>query len=284
MIITLDQLVRAGACQEALNFFSKHYPDGVNAKAVIEKGHLPDHFYHWAYNELTVDPEDIEAYLKHMNIVDSEGVFDSRDVSNSTRVVRSQRVNHSYTIYKSTDVDNSSYVSGSDDVRYSNYVCLSTFVENSKHINKSHNITDSTDVYDTTYAVSSHSIFVSRNVVNCYDIRYGENLSDCFMCVDCTNSNHLFCCHGVDNGEYMIFNEKVNEKQWQMIVNQYLRFAPITRIMEKWNELSAEAPPAIYNYSTHYLATPDKFWSWLRTLPNYTPQVVYNITFRRGIL
>jgi hypothetical protein len=82
----------------------------------------------------------------------------------------------------------------------------------------------------------------------------------------------------------MIFNEKVNEKQWQMIVNQYLRFAPITRIMEKWDELSAEAPSAIYNYSTHYLATPDKFWSWLRTLPNYTPQVVYNITFRRGIL
>lgn len=284
MYLTVETLQKHGACQDMLTFFAKHYPDGADMKHIIEKGHLPAHALHWGYINLAADPEDIEAYFKKMKITNSNGVFNSEDVSDSEAIQESQDIHHSSSIYKSKHVEHSQHITGCEEVYHSHHINLSNFVENSERVKNSNNITDCSDIVDTTYAVQSHQIIGSRIITNCYDIRNSLNLQDCAACADCSDSQHLLFCQGIQNSEYMLFNKPIAKEQFDIIRRQYQRYAPLTTVMEPWPPYSKEAPHTINHYGKQYEATSESFWRWVATLPNYDPFVLYQVTFRRELL
>ena len=131
MYITLDILVRRGACQEALDFFAKHYPNGIEMIDIINARHIPTHFLHWGYQHLDPNREEVEAYWKKVDVVDSDGVHESVQVYNSTIVSGSKNIHNSNEIYKSENVNNCEYIVGSEFVDNSENVGLSEFIDNS---------------------------------------------------------------------------------------------------------------------------------------------------------
>ena len=40
----------------------------------------------------------------------------------------------------------------------------------------------------------------------------------------------------------------------------------------------------INNFSKFYENLQDDFWQWVKTLPNYNPEVLYSITFNSALL
>ena len=83
MFITVDILQKRGACQEYLDFFASHFPDGVEMMQMIEQGHLSYHALHWGYKWLDPNEEEVAAYWKRVRVENSEGVDESDHITNS---------------------------------------------------------------------------------------------------------------------------------------------------------------------------------------------------------
>ena len=107
MFITVDTLQKRGACQEYLDFFQKHYPDGVEMLYMIEQEDIPYHALHWGYKWLDPSKEEVTAYWKRVAVINSKGVDESDHVTNSKIIVSSSRIADCRDIIDSKDVTSS---------------------------------------------------------------------------------------------------------------------------------------------------------------------------------
>lgn len=279
MYITLDILQKRGACQEALDFFAKHYPNGVEMMQAIEKAHLPDHFLHWGYQYLDPNDEEVAAYWKKIEVIDSCGIHESTRIHNSSIVSNSHDVINSEEIYKSTDVTNSNYVVASDSVYDSQFVGMSTFVDTSNRILQSKNVTDSCEVFGSKYVVQGNGIYSSDNVVNSTAIWNSNNITDCGFCFGCTNLKNSLFCEGMKDGEYLLFNKPIDAVRYQMIAKQFYKYLPEIHLTDKWKKDFGNLPRPNYDYRKHTKDITAKFWAWVFTLPGYDANILYSITF-----
>ena len=280
MFVTLDILQKRGAHKEYLDFFAKHYPDGVELLHLIEKEHIPEHDLHWCYQWLDPNQEEIDAYWKKVKVVDSEGVHESYDVARSTLVSKSRSVNDSEQIYSSEQISKSDHIVNSNFVNNSHHIATSEFVDESSYILGSKNVNNSSQVLDSVYTVLSHGIYESENIVNCHSIWKSENLTDCYFCFGCHNVNNALFCEDISDGEYYLFNKKIDKARFDMICAQYKRYAtPFITLMDEWPQSMDQHPAKYYDYRKHTENVPDKFYAWVKTLPGYDPAIMYSVTF-----
>lgn len=279
MFITVEILQQRGACQEYLDFFAKHYPDGVEMLHMIERGHLPFYALHWGYQHLDPNEEEVAAYLEKISVVDSTGVFESDHVYSSNLVSKSSQVDKSEGVYNSKNITNSTYVSDSEYVDDSKLIGISSYIDNSERVIKGRNIVGSSEVYDCDYIMYSHATYMSNNIVNGHYVLKGNNLTECYFCVDCANLNNALFCQGVTDGEYLLFNKPIDKVRFEMIKRQFEKYKPRLSIMEDWDDNFGQLPVAKRDYRQHFSSVDASFWKWVKTLPGYDPMVVYSITF-----
>ena len=279
MFITIDILQKRGACQEYIDFFQKHYPDGVEMLYMIEHGHMPYHALHWGYKWLDPNEEEIAAYWKRVAVIDSEGINESDHVTNSKIVSHSSTITDSEEIYRSKNVNASNYITYSEDVENSQDVGNSSFIWDSRQVLNSSNITNSEEVFESTYIVNSDGIFRSSNIVEGIGIWNSHNLTDCGYCADCKDLKNSLFCQGVEEGEYILFNKPIDKVRFETIYKQFKKFAPHVQLTEPWKRVQGQTPRVNYNYKKHHTGISIGFWRWVRTLPNFDPMVMYSITF-----
>ena len=279
MFITVDILQKRGACQEYLDFFQKHYPDGVEMLHMIEKGHLSYYALHWGYQNLDPNEEEVAAYLSKICVVESTGVFESDHIYTSDIVSKSSQVTNSESVYHSKSVDNSEYVSDSECVDNSEFIGISSYIDNSERVLKGKNVVNSNEVYDCEYVMNSHAIYESNNIVSGYYARNCNNLTGCSFCADCTNLTNAMFCQGVSDGEYLLFNKPVDRVRFEMIRKQFEKYKPSLTIMEEWEDNFGQLPIAKRNYREHFKTVESSFWNWVKTLPGYDAHTIYSITF-----
>ena len=279
MYITLDLMQKRGACQEALDFFAKHFPNGVEMMDAIEMRHIPVHFLHWGYQHLDPNKEEEQAYWARVDVTNSEGIHESTHIHNSTIVSGSSHIDNCEEVYKSTQINNSEYVVGSEYVDNSDFVGLSSFVENSEYVLQSKNISDSMEVFGANYAIGSHDIFKSDNIVNSSIIWHSTNLTDCGFCTHCDNIKNALFCAGAKEGEYLLFNKPVDKIRFDMVMKQFHKYAPHLSFTSGWKKDFGNLPHVNYDYRKHLKEIPPQFWSWVRTLPGFDASIMYSLTF-----
>lgn len=279
MFITVDILQKRGACQEYLDFFASHFPDGVEMMQMIEQGHLSYHALHWGYKWLDPNEEEVAAYWKRVRVENSEGVDESDHITNSKIISHSSEVIESEEVYHSKNVNTSCYITHSEDVEHSQDVGNSNFVWDSGQVLNSSNITNSTEVFESTYVVNSDGIFRSSNIMECMAIINSHNLTDCGYCADCKNLKNALFCQGIADGEYMLFNKPIDKARFEVIYKQFKKFSPRIQLTEPWKRIYGQTPRVNYNYRKHHAGISIGFWRWVRTLPNFDPMTMYSITF-----
>ena len=281
MFITAEILQQRGACQEYLDFFQKHYPNGVEMIDMIERGHMPYHALHWGYKWLDPNEEEVASYWKRVCVENSEGVDESDHVSDSSLIVNSSRIEKSSNVIGSTDVFNSEHIHISQMVDSSKWVQSSSFVDGSTRILDSKNVEDSSEVVNSVYIIKSHGVFDSNNVVEGHTIWHSINLTNCGFCFHCSNlMNALFCINAGD-GEYMLFNKPIDAARFDRINKQFRRYATAHSIMtDGWSEdLHCAKAKKIMDYRKHTKDIPVSFWEWVKTLPGYDTEIMYSLTF-----
>lgn len=279
MFITLDILQKRGACQEYIDFFAKHFPDGVEMLYAIERGHLPYHALHWGYMWLDPNEEEVAAYWKKVCVENSEGVVESDHITNCEIVKGSSRVDNSHHIYGGQDITNCEYIVDSTFVDNSNNIYKSNFVDMSYKVLGGNNVSNSNEVVDSSYVVNCHGIFECNNVVDCHTIWRSKDLTDCGFCFQCNNLNHALFCNQISDDEYYLFNKKIDKTRFDMIYKQYKRYAAIwMTLVEEW-PITNSYPTKLYDYRKHTKNIPDSFWAWVKTLPGYDPMMIYSLTF-----
>lgn len=279
MYITLDILQRRGACQEYLDFFAKHYPEGVEMLDMIERGHMPYHGLHWGYQYLDPNEEEIAAYWKKVCVENSEGIHESDHIYNSTIVSGSTQIKNSEYIYRSKEVNNSEQIADSEFVDNSEQIGISSFIDNSERVVKGKNVTNSNEVYDSEYVINSEGIFKSNNVANGHGIWHGRNITNCGFCFGCADLSNALFCQDIRDGEYMLFNKPIDKLRFDMIYKQFERFKPSIVLLEEWPSNMGYIPRSSYDYRKHFVSVPESFWAWAKTLPGYNSDILYSITF-----
>lgn len=280
MYLTLEILQKRGACQEALDFFAKHYPDGAELIDLIEKAHLPEDFLHWGFYWLEANDAEKKAYLSKMHITGSvsvlysKDVFESYSISHSCNVTYSERVKHSKNVTGSKCIYDSNYIDNCEGV------WKSFMVSNGDRVLEGKNVTNSKEVIKSSYVQNSSGVFQSENIVNCTAIWKSSNLTDCGFCSNCINLKNSLFCDQQSNGEYLLFNKPIEKTRFDMIYQQYnsLFFKPRLRLMSTtW---TGEQPPRIHqDFRKHFSDIDPDFWTWVKTLPNYNPNIMYSLTF-----
>lgn len=286
MFITLDILQKRGACQEYLDFFQKHYPDGVEMLHMIEQGHMPYHALHWGYKWLDPNEEEIVAYWKKVVVVDSEGIDESDHVTNSRIIVASSRITDCHNIIDSKDVTSSHQIRSSEFVTDSSFISGSSFIDNSLRILNSKNVDNSCEVVDSIYVINSSGVMDSTNVMDGHTIWRSKDLTNCGFCFNCTNlTNSLFCLN-TENGEYLLFNKPIDKARFEIINKQFRRYASADSDMTTgWNKnIHGADATKINNFRKNTENIPEAFWSWVKTLPGYDSMIMYSLTFNPQFL
>lgn len=195
----------------------------------------------------------------------------------------SDKITQSRFVHGSINISNSSNVSNSTNISDSNLIYNSHFVFNSNKVLESYNVGDSNNI------VLSKTINDSKNIFNCFDICEGSELRNCsnvsssYFCADCKEIQDCLFCFGLEQSElstYYLFNKPVDEKRFNFIMKQYENFDLEMNYTNSWPE-EIVVPIILrphYNFDTHYKTLDEFFWEWVKTLPNYDPMVLYNIT------
>lgn len=277
MFVTIDILQKRGACQDYLDFFVKHYPEGAELLHLIEHSHLPYHALHWGYKWLDPNQEEQAAYWNKVCVEHSEGVDESDHISNCRLIKFSSHITNSSEVYDSENVNQSSQIHYSKFIENSNLISDSEFVEDSAKILKSQNISNCSEIVDSVYVVNSHGIFESGNIVDSKAIWYSKDITNSYFCFNCEKlSNSLFCINKIED-EYLLFNKKIDKNRFDMIVKQFNKyFNADINLISDWEDNS---PNKVVDYRKHFENIPESFWSWVRTLPGYDSDIIYSLTF-----
>lgn len=204
--------------------------------------------------------------------------------TNNYIVSFSNKITQSRFVHNSVNVDSSSNVSNSQNVNNSNLIFNSNFITDSTQVSESSNINES---FNT---VLSSSIFASKNIFNSFDICESSELLRCkntsssYFCSDCVEIQDCMFCFGLnkslDSAQYHLFNKPIDEKRFGYILRRYKQFELELLYVDSWPDeivVPITLRP-LYNFNTHYKNIPQVFWDWAKTLPNYDPMILYNIT------
>lgn len=281
MFVTSEILERTGACDIGKEWFAKHYPEGTELSTLITHRHISTAFLHWGRKFLSPNEEEIALYNKVLGNENNENILECEKVVNSKMIFYSKNIDNCSSIHKGEDIKDSFVIINSSTVENSSQIFLSEFVYNSIKVLNSTNINQSLNVIESTYVVRSKNVYMSNLITGCTEIYRGANLEDCMLCNDCSNLKHCFGCQGLTEGEYMIFNKQVSPEHFEIIKKQYLSMIDcLLKYVDNWpiDIISTEIPKVDRKFPHHYETMPTKFWKWIKTLPNYSDNIMFSLT------
>jgi hypothetical protein len=281
-MITSDLLKEHGLDEEEIRWFEENFPNGIDLDTFLAAADGLAEMYYLIYEHFSLSTEQYELYKKALNLVDSTGVYMSKNVVNSDIVISSTNVSDSKTVFHSEDVEDSQVVVASESVEHSHQVFLSTFVYDSKKICSSNNITNSSNIIESVYVINSNNIYMSNIVSNCSEIHRCANIKNSYFCKDSKNLNNCMFCAGLSDAEYHIFNKPVDPDRYEMIKKQYLNIVDGISLnyVDEWpiEFVSATVPRVNRKFTNHYDTLPPKLWKWLKTLPDYSKEIMFYLT------
>ena len=295
MYLTKEILLSHNACGVGLKWFERTFPNGAELVDVINHKYADKHFLHWGYANLTTSEEEKTAYRAKLNIVGDESkfftIYESDNITNSTYVTHSSRVDGCENVFYSNDIKNSNCILRSNSVENSQLIYGSDFVFDSSKVVNGKNINDSQVIINSDYVINSHHIFGAAAVKNSAyiaDVGFAETkqISDSYFITASKNLNHCLFCVGLENQDYHLFNQSIDEMEYKMIVRQlgYILGSWEPELVKDnfWPErtIPLDAPMLQRNATKQWANMPDKFWQWIKTLPYYNENIMYSLTYQ----
>lgn len=287
MFITADLFRKYNASEQEIKYIERFYPNGAEMIDIIQDGHISKEFLHWGREHLNHSETELEAYCLACDIVNSKGYWYSTHVHDSTYVVKSKNIDKSCGVFESKDIVKCLDVVSTDGAEDSTQIFYSSMIEGSNKIYKGNNIVLSTNVCNSTMVARSVNVIESNTIFDSSEIIRCNTATNSHFCQDCTNIANCLFCNGLSNAEYCIFNKPVDPKMYELFEKQYIKY------MNAQLDFIAEWPKNLI-VSTHiaptrkfddwYHCIDEKFWKWIRTLPNFDSMLIYDITMNPEIL
>lgn len=281
MFITIELLHKHKACEQGIKYIDRFYPNGAEMIDIINDRHINKEFLHWGREYLTVSPEELEAYCKVCEITNTEGFWYSVKVANSKYVVKSKNVVDSIGVFGSKDVIKGQDIVDTDSAENCSQIFYSSMIEDCNKVYKGKNVVSSKNVCNSTMVARSVNIIDSNTVFDSSEIIKSNTVSDSHFCQECNNISKCLFCEGLSDAEYHIFNKPVEPKMYELIEKQYLKYMDVLlEFISEWPEnliVNVHVAPT-RKFDDWYHLISEKFWKWTRTLPNFDPMLIYNIT------
>lgn len=284
MFITVDLLKKVNACSSGLIWFRNHYPDGAELADIADQEYVTSrpNLLHWCRDNFTLTKEEEEKfYFKPLNIINSNHIERSQNVLDSNYIVRCENVECSSNIFSSNNIRNSQNIVSCDEIENSKSVFNSSFVYDSQKIIDSVNVNNSTNIISSKYIIKSANIYQSSSVSRSGEIYKGNALKDCYFCRECSNLKNAFFCVGITDQENVLFNKPIDADELQIIKKQYNSIMKeLLCYVKEWPEeiFTFTIPTVDLNFLNHYSTIKDKFWKWVKTLPNYSDEFMFYLT------
>ena len=297
MYLTKDILIQLEASDENINLFEHLFPTGTELINFIKHDSISINFLYWMFDNFSTTQEEKEAYYERLSIKcdNRESIYKSKKITNSFMVAYSTNVEGSENIYRCEDIKNSQHIRNSSTVENSKDVANSEFVFDGQSIIASKNITTSDKIISSNYVVGSSNVMNASNITNSTHI-YGyfgkmvSNIKTSHFVVDSHKLEHCMFCEGLNDKKYHLFNKEISPEEFTMIERQMIG------ILGTWgkyidnnsNLLSSKPYSEVVsgiqtNIIYRFENIPDKFWRWVKTLPNYDPMILYAITYNPNI-
>ena len=298
MIITLDLLKQYNACDSTYQYIKENYPDGAEAIVLARDSNISLDDLHFAVKYFDLDENELEEYRRICKIEKSKHVWESSKVYNSEVVFKSNHVDGSKFIFNSENITESTHVfNNSLGISFSSEVVNSINVDNSSLVYESSKISVSNEILRSKRISWSDVILYSSDISDSKFIYQSEELTNCYFCGFCKRCKNCIFCDGIEDEEYMIFNQKVSPKDFSEILEQLLNKITLNEV-----ELVKEEYPQEnglisivnknsmryierYNISPRYDSVFDNllpnFYGWVGSLPNYSEDVFINLFFRK---
>lgn len=287
MFITAELLRKYSACKQGIQYIERFYPEGIEMIDIIRDKHINKEFLHWGREHLTHTPEELEAYCAACNIVNSEGYWYSTDVTDSKYIVKSKNVKDSRGVFESSDIVHCQDIVNTDDAENSGLIFHSSMIDNCVKVCKGNNIVASVNVCNSTMVARSENVIDSNTVFDSSEIIKCNTVTNSHFCQDCKDIDHCLFCEGLTGVEYHIFNKPVDKNLYEMLEKQYKKYMTVQLdFIDKWPKdliASAYITPT-RKFDDWYHPISEKFWKWVRTLPNFDSMLIYNITMLPEIL
>jgi hypothetical protein len=291
MLIDKDLLIKCLFEVDDIIAFEENFGVGAELIDIIKSDKVSDEFVQQLVLNFSLTDEDRYAYQNRMHIINSTWVHMSRNVKNSSCVTYSDKIFDSHAIRHSNTIMNSAGINESSNVRNSEAIFHSHFVTNSFQVYQSNNVTNSSNIVKSIYVIDSESVKDSQTVIDSRHIRFCNNVTGARSCMWCNNlKNAIFCTNAKDE-EYLLFNKPISQQQFEIIKEQYDSFIdekltfsfdwPQEDLLEQ--NIFIGEPTILHNLHDHY-----KYISfnldWIKTLPNYDPLVIYELTYNKSLI
>lgn len=278
--ITQLDLQAQWAPQTYLQWFKQNHPDGASVQELLVES-TPSDFLCWISGLEILDKE-AKSLVNDWVAVRDKSPFDCSDTEDSFYASKSSDVKNSQYIHSSIEVADSSSVCLSSFVQGSHQIFNSEFVFFSQQVALSQNVESSNNVVKSSAVFESSNIYESKTVLRSREIRSSNDVTDSAFCASCNKiENCLFCVDLIEKS-FHIFNTPVDPARFSIIKAQYLKFlSEGLTFVKDWPKepLRIITPQVIVRFDKHYQSLPDKFWRWARTLPGYSEDILYQITF-----
>lgn len=287
MFITTEVLTRHKACPQGIKYVERFYPNGAEMADIIRDKHISKEFLHWGREHLTHSPEELEIYAQACNVVNTDGYWYSQDVRDSKYVIKSKQVAASVGVFNSNDIVNSSDIVDSESILDSKQVFGSSMVDDSEKVYKGQNVTRSVNICNSTMVADSKNVIDSCGIFDSSEIIRCLNVSDSHFCQDCKEIKYCMFCNELEEAEYCLFNKPVEKKHYELFEKQYLKYlTERLDFVREWPEdlLATISVTPTRKFDDWYHPISPRFWKWARTLPNFDPMFLYNITMLPEIL
>lgn len=280
--VNQELLVKNNVPLEFLDWFNKFYPAGTAMLGLISFSLTPVGFLYWIRDNLILDDQELETFLKRLEIVDSSDVFHCCQVTEGKNVTFSDRVFQSSYVCLSKDVSNSKDVQRSEEVTNSCQIFDSHFVDKSQQICMSSGIEESGNVVHSNSIFESYNIIDSFNILESRELRNCSDMTNSAFCADSSGLSNCLFCFGLKNASFHIFNKPVDEKRYNFFIKRYKSLLKQTMLsfIEEWpeDETGAINLSPSKNFKKYYADLPLSFISWIKSMPGYDPEILYSIT------
>lgn len=281
MRIDMNLLDKYGACEQGKKYMARFYPDGAECIDLIHDKHLPIDFLHWGFKMLPASKEEIAAYHERVELKNCSGVYECRRCENSESLISCSDVKNSRMIFTSDDVSDSLYVMGSSHIRSSQHIYFSNQMDDCEAAYQCKSLVGCSAAYGASYSKNSYGLaqcefcFNSRNLISC------KQMESCEFCVDCANLTNCIFCYGITEGENLIFNKPAPTSVIEMAKTEFGNLGHhLLNLCDEWCPPYLNLAPKMNIDPRQMFANfPAELWEFVKKLPNFDAQLLYNMTF-----
>ena len=284
MFLTVEDLKKHKACETGIKLFNKLYPNGIEIIKLLDNTHIPIEVLHWGYEHLNVSEEEIKKYYLRCGII------------NSKEIIHSERISNSNFVFHSKDIEDCAFVSNCNTAADSRQITFCSNVIRSKFCYESESLTDVLGVVSSKDIHNSINIIDSTLIRNCEDVSNSRNLTNCSFIYRSTLSeechfssfltgcfNCLFCTD-LKAEQYCLFNKSISKDNYNKIYEEF-KIKIENEVFNLIKDNSNIKSTTYYiakkenNYKEYFSLISDNFNEWVKSLPNFDPFIMYQITF-----